>query len=347
LQRQVRDDVTLNSLRAIAAAYGGIPGRKSLIWLASEFPNYFNPDLMVSSSDPNNPFLRIFEALNDANIAVYPVDVNGLDPSFGFGGSQIASLRNPMGNVIGMRPDPSIAVGNNGAGTAFDRLNSLGTPTVRENVREIAEITGGLPFYGSNDLVKAMTHADQDSGHYYLLGYYLPGGERARVGRRTLKVEVRQPGLKVRSRTRLFVAASSQQGGDDVNVASRSPLEFTTLPLRVRFDAARQTADGLVPFEIMLEGTEVSLEPPLNLIALDLVAVTRNERGELYDRVGRTLEGKISSETGFRKKVVSLADKIRIPSGGGTARFIVRDQVSGKIGSVIVELQAPAVALQQ
>ena len=67
-----RVGTTLNALTTIANRLAGVPGRKNLIWVSSAFP------LMLRTSGTAQLLDRAARAVDDANIAIYPVDARGL-----------------------------------------------------------------------------------------------------------------------------------------------------------------------------------------------------------------------------------------------------------------------------
>jgi len=81
----LRARATIETLTSIARSLSGIRGRKNLIWISESFPISIAPDAEFGS----NPFagVRIYadevkaaaNALTDAQVAVYPVDVRGLE----------------------------------------------------------------------------------------------------------------------------------------------------------------------------------------------------------------------------------------------------------------------------
>jgi VWFA-related protein len=80
----VRIQRTMEALRAIARHAAGYPGRKNLLWIASNFPVWPTRD----SATRENPFMstgidwkdvdELINALADARIAVYPSYAAGL-----------------------------------------------------------------------------------------------------------------------------------------------------------------------------------------------------------------------------------------------------------------------------
>src|SRR5665213_2396182 len=79
---------TLDAFRNIAGAYASIPGRKSLIWVAGGFPFTIAGSKAggtgLAAMDQDGvldvlpDYQKTWEKLNDANMALYPVDMHGL-----------------------------------------------------------------------------------------------------------------------------------------------------------------------------------------------------------------------------------------------------------------------------
>ena len=128
-----RDPYTaVDMLTHIGEYLDGIPGRKNLIWVAGTFP------LSISPEEGNSPLAdqikAAINALAQAQIAVFPADVSGVDP-------------------------------NPAAGTF------VASKAAEE---EIASLTGGRAFYSDNGLVDILNTATEDGGNYYTLTYSPP-----------------------------------------------------------------------------------------------------------------------------------------------------------------------------
>lgn len=88
----IRASATADAFEAIARHMGGLPGRKNLIWMSAGFP--FKPIvrqriLGVQAQSPietprdfSPDLKRASKALNDANVALYPVDYQGLNGNY-------------------------------------------------------------------------------------------------------------------------------------------------------------------------------------------------------------------------------------------------------------------------
>ncbi|MDT8070552.1 MAG: VWA domain-containing protein [Terriglobia bacterium] len=72
---------TLASLEQLAGALAGVPGRKSVIWATAGFPFILDdPESFENrGTELMDDYARIWKLLNSASVAVYPVDVTGLN----------------------------------------------------------------------------------------------------------------------------------------------------------------------------------------------------------------------------------------------------------------------------
>jgi VWFA-related protein len=176
--------LTLQGMQAIAQSVSGIPGRKAMVWATAGFPFILNGDINQEFGDLQPLFERTWQLLNDANIAVYPVDVRGLvNPLY-----IAADVRWMSPNLVTRQMD----------------LHAITIGTFQT----FAEMTGGRAFYNRNDLDKCFEDAAQDSVSYYLLGYYLDR-TGAKTGWRELNVKVAAPHADVRARKGFFLTDSS------------------------------------------------------------------------------------------------------------------------------------------
>ena len=83
----LRDQVyiTQAALEAIAEHLSGLPGRKKLVWISGSFPAISPSGRSSLSGGTLNEYLDFtpqikhsIEALNGANVAVYPIDPRGI-----------------------------------------------------------------------------------------------------------------------------------------------------------------------------------------------------------------------------------------------------------------------------
>jgi len=319
---------TVDCMEAIAQAYSGIPGRKSLIWITGGFPmmlNLYDPVVTVYQERR----ARMFDHLNSANIAVYPVDARGLvNPDFISAADHVPVLGGGFGWVETM--DFNV----------FAHMETLNT------FRDVADMTGGRAFFNTNDLSHAVDKAATDSSSYYLLGFYVKAGAR-KPGWRKLKVKVNRPGLRVRARQGYFVPGEARPSKEDrhrdVLMALYSPFESTALPVTVRWtrQSRADAANSMVSFEVLLDSHSIVIdEANGNRFSVDLVAVATtpdlNVVGNLSQEFNHTLAPSVLAK--IRSKGLTFSGQFKMPPGEYTAKFVVRDNLSGRIGSVTAPL---------
>jgi VWFA-related protein len=335
---------TLDAFRNIAGAYAGVPGRKSMIWVTGGFPlslDGYKPGSMPgldkdSLVDMLPLYERTWQVLNDANISLYPVDMHGLqntsapDATYSMrrGGQSSRQLAN---------------YSNNRQAKNADTIGTLQT---------FAGMTGGKAFYNDNDLVAGLRGAVSDSESSYLVGYYLRNG--ATSGWHKLTVEVSHPGAHVRARSGFFVmrhdpanAAAADVKDMDVQLAMSSPMNFTGVPFSVRWlgngpelkpdSVSTRTNKRTVGFQIILPAHTTTIdEANQNQIALSFFGIARTQAATDVADFVKKMDGQLKPEVATRMREAGLKfdSTIELVPGRYNVRFVVRDNLSGRVGSV-------------
>jgi hypothetical protein len=323
---------TLEGMQQLAQALGGFPGRKSLIWAGGGFPFSVSDNTMQlapAGRDTLNDVLPMYEhtwqLLNDAQISLYPVDVKGLQvvsmPS--------ASIRNPGKNY-----------GRNMRWTNLDTQATLET---------FASMTGGRAYFNSNDLEKGFRNAVNDSSEYYMLGYYLDRS-KTKAGWRKLAVKVKRDHTEVRARSGFFVTNATidpeNSRNNDISSALQSPLDYTSLALVVRWDkieAGKEPGKKHVNYEMHL-APDASLVDAAddNHAVLEFLTLAKTDEGKAVDHpMGQKIDVHLTAEklAAIRQKGLVYDGALDLASGDYTVRFVVRDDLSGRMGSVAAPLK--------
>ena len=321
-QEQMAAQLTIQAFAQIAQAYAGIPGRKSLIWASSGFPfSITNNDMGMTVRSSFSDFLPLYERtwqlLNDVPMAVYPVDLRGLvtlQP-----GAEISR--------------PSADYAHNARFDHFQRLSTFD---------RVAKATGGRAFVNSNDIAGAFRKAADDSTSYYVVGYYRNSTDR-KPGWRKLNVTVSRPGLQVRTRSGFFVsdtAASPDAVRErELRTAMNAPLDYTAIPFtaQVNFPSAASVGKRLVKFQLILAPNSIFVDQTdNNHMKLDVVALAKSPDGLFRRRVGQSIEGHLTATTlqEERQHGTSYNYQMELDPGEYTLRFLVRDELDGRIGTV-------------
>jgi len=319
---------TLASLEQIAQAFGGLPGRKTLIWASSGFP-FFVEDphaLLGFGTDTLADYERTFRAMNTANIAVYPIDAVGLfNPSYAQ--YDVARSGNPRLTRPSNRP-------------VYDRYQQS-----QDTLRAFASATGGNACLNTNNLAKCVQQAEQDSDAYYMLAYYLPADDR-KPGWHKLKVTVDRKDTHVRARTGFLVTnpeviKQNDTRKTEILTALASPVDYTSLPFIVGWGDIKpddaHPGRVLARFKVGLPTEALTIDADQkNHLQLDVVALAFTDKKQEAGEFTKTIEAHLKPETldAVRRGGIKISDEISLPKGKFTVRFVVRDDLGGRIGTV-------------
>jgi VWFA-related protein len=329
-ERPIED--TMQAFLSIAWSLSGVPGRKSLIWATGSFPFYLDSP----SFRPPDPRLaalyeRAMEALNDAQISVYPVDVRGL---VGYAGPSEAANTNWV-----RRPGmggPAFA--------AASMAQSERQYSTIANMETFASMTGGHAFFNRNDLTTGFRQAAEDSASYYVLGYYL-NSQNTKPGWRKLRVKLEGRHSEVRAREGFFVGTSTMDAESahqaDVNFALTSPFESTGIPMMVRWNSATASTEkgAKSEFAIVVPAGSVVKESDDNRFDLEFVWEADRDGAPAW-RDGKTMKGSTDSQSlaRIRREGVIYKNFLQLTPGEYKIHFVVRNNLNGRIGSVTAPL---------
>ncbi len=171
-----RMQLSLKTLRMIAAVETGKPGRKLLIWIGPGWPMLAGPGYQQSERGQRSEFntiVEISQLLHDARITLY--NINGFDP-----GSSAQLMRRDFYKSF-LKPVKSAHEGQPG---------NLSVPV-------FAVHSGGRVYNGTGDLAALINNCVAEAKAYYTLGFDPASAEHADEYHE-LGVEVDKPGLKAR-----------------------------------------------------------------------------------------------------------------------------------------------------
>ncbi|MBI2678453.1 MAG: VWA domain-containing protein [Candidatus Koribacter versatilis] len=314
-----RIDATLQALQHISQAFAAIPGRKSLIWISGGIPFQTEEPVGLNRFGGRNweptttrdfrlLYSQTFQALNQANVAVYPVDPRGVT------GTHNIAYSNP-----------------------------------RAGMQVLADMTGGRFFSENNDLSGLFQKAADDCADYYMLAYYLPAD--LKPGWHELKVKVTGSGRAARARNGFFTVAPPKGEKEvaerrrlEIDMALVSPLNYTSLPIAVRWLGAPSGsgASKTARFQISVAPSGIFAdESQNNAMNLEFVAVVRDGRGKDVDHFGQHIEGNLKPAilTRLRQEGLNYNNAVVVTPGDYQVRFVVRDNLTGRTGSVLAPLK--------
>jgi VWFA-related protein len=180
-------DRKLLALQSIVQSVGKLSQKKSLI--------YFSNGISQSGVDNQSALRAATAAAVKANVAIYPLDVRGLQALPAGGEAQNASLHGQS------------------AYTGASVLNDLNSnAATQETLSTLAADTGGKAFFDSNDFGGVFSQVQKDTSAYYILGY--SSSNRLKDGRfRHIKVQVNRPDLKLEYRAGYYAGRDFEHSG--------------------------------------------------------------------------------------------------------------------------------------
>jgi len=321
-------ETTMNAFLGIAWSLSGVPGRKSLIWATGGFPFSIDSPSTVPGGYLSELYERTMLALNDAQVSVYPVDVRGLvNVSMFAEGARSGSV----------------------SGTAASRQLSnrmwLHQSKI-DTLNDFADMTGGKAFYNTNDLAGSFKRAADDAASYYMVGYYLDTHNN-KPGWRKLQVKVDRKDTDVRSRNGFFVTNATMNPlitrDRDLGNALHSPIEGTGVPVTVQWLSVSAEGDKKkAVFMAHMPAGSLSFDPAgRDQLNFDFAALAYNDKdgkeaGQASQRFTRPVpESQIAS---VRANGLNFRNALELGPGKYTVRFVVRDNITGKVGSVTAPL---------
>jgi VWFA-related protein len=366
---QLRDlvELELRGLDMLAQSLAGIPGRKTILWLTGNFPfdldnpnSYLSPTSMNQyqivrpaggsgrdgiAASPGTPGFQVpttslidssdlqvlrplyeqaMQSLARAGVAVYPVDTRG---------------------VLVYSPGAEISSADLPTSRAQSSTAAFSDAAIRSSMRTFASNTGGKACFGTNDMSDCLQQAISDSQAYYLLGYYRER-QNNKPGWRKFKIEVDQAGAEVLAPDGYFYSTGSPDTKEaqqrDIKSALLSPVNFSGLQFAVSLHPAAQSGKGTLQdlkFDLRIPPTSLTPDPTgNNRMSFAIVCTAGTGKGASVDTVAQNLEGTPKPESMERmtREGVTYSNVLHLPSGPYLLHFVIRDNLNGRIGSVVV-----------
>jgi hypothetical protein len=257
-------------------------------------------------------------ALNNASVAIYPVDARGVtNPAISMpSGSPRQSLP----------PQMPWNVEANSTHTMFD----------------LAQQSGGRVIRNGNDIAGGIRRAMDDSRLSYVLAYY-PSHGTWDGKYHHLKVAVNRRGVEVLHR-RGYFAMPNEGAVEDYRGAmlraAASPLDATGLGLAVRVPNRGVKAQEPLELKIQLDPGELQYQEAggQRFVALNVLFVFRDGDGR---NIGggqplRNVRLRVQNQGQARSEPLVLDAHEPMREGARELRAVVRDATSGALGSLTV-----------
>lgn len=337
LESKAAASLTVQALQQIAKAFRGLPGRKSLIWASSGFPFSLSPSspLMCEPACPvhgrdelQSAYDDLWRMMNDAQIAIYSVDLRSADLStfMSTGGVRPSDLGDPQFDTDAQ---------------ARSKMQDTNT-----TLQLFADNTGGKAFLGGSNLIQSFRQAVQDDSSYYMLGYYVSPRSTA-PGWHQISVTISRKGAHARYRNGLFLSrdTSSTSAREDVQLALISPLDFVGVPVSVTWsgsEAGKSAGKARVQFDLVMPANFTSVdESDQNHMVVDVAVVARSQSGGVVAELSQRIDTHLKADglEQIRHSGMTYRSGLQLPPGEYTVRFVVRDSLGNRMGSVAAPLK--------
>jgi VWFA-related protein len=332
---QNRVHATVEAMKAIADHVSSLPGRKNLIWVSGSFPIAFGFDntqqnIFAEKQSFDSDIADAVRALNNASLAVYPVDARGLLAP-GMLNTASTSLTNQMSQT------EQLSVGQQSISFREMPIDSSLT------MEALAHGTGGRAYYNNNDIYGSIRQAIDDSQVTYTIGYY-PAGIKWDGKYHNIKVEVQRPGVKIQSRKGYFALPepklTPQVRQAVIAEVARNPLDATGIGMtavvhQVGTMRALKTSVLFDLRDVRMEQTGGAYSGAVDIVMLDL-----NDQNKILGATDQTFQLKLPPDLYAKllKEGVSLTKELPIAPDAVQLRVVVRDANTGTMGTVRIPM---------
>jgi len=316
-------DRRLEALRSVSEKLSHLEQKKSLI--------YFSSGMNRTGIENQSELRAAVNAAVRSNLAIYTMDLRGLQAIVAGGEAQNASLRGTS------------------AYSGQSMINALNSNfTTQETLVTLASDTGGRAFLDSNDFSQVFKGVQQDTSTYYLLGYH--STNLARDGRyRRITVKVNLPGVKIDYRRGYYAPADYQHSTKEdkelqLEQELASELPVTDLPLYLstayfRLDASK----FFIPISLVVPGSQIPFtrSSDRDQATLDIIGVVLDSEHHPLTRIRDTVKLAVDTSSEVRKKNVQYDNGLSLPPGKYHLKFVVRENETGRMGSFETDLEIP------
>ena len=292
---------------------------------------YFSSGMDRTGIENQSQLRSATNAAVRANMAIYTMDIRGLQALVPGGEAQNASLR-------GTSP-------YSGKSTLSQYDSNL---TTQETLVTLAGDTGGRAFLDTNDFSRVFNGVQQDTSLYYLLGYH--SNNPARDGRfRRITVRINRPGLKIDFRRGYYAPADFQHSTRDdrerqLDDELASDLSTTDLPVYLSAAYFRiGDRKFYVPVSIVVPGSQIPFtrNNDQDRATLDVLGVMTDTDKRPVGQIRDTVKLALNTSQLVQRKNVQYNSGFVLPPGQYHLKFVVRENQSGRLGSFETDLTVP------
>jgi VWFA-related protein len=315
----------MDSLRELVRSQEKLPGRKVILYLA---------DGLAFPVDRRDAVDTMIGYANRVGVSFYTIDTRGLtteDPML----KSLSSLERAGAESSAQVSDPQHGH------LQDDDVQLTAVSSTTENMRELAESTGGFAVANTNEIAAPMQRMMEDIRTHYELAY-TPTSTDYDGHFRKIEVKVSRPKVTVQTRKGYF--ALPELNGEPLQPyelvalnainARPSPVEFPFKFALMKFRPAPEAVEYEVAFEVPVAGLKAVTDPKTgkSRVQTSLVALIHDAKGEIVGKVSRDVAREISSAdlTQPGSDRILYAESVELPKGHYVVDTAVTDEQAGK-----------------
>jgi VWFA-related protein len=316
-------DRELFALRAVAKSLEKINEKKSLL--------YFSGGISRDGIENQASLRSAINAAVRANLAIYSVDVRGLQAISPLGDASTGSLR---------------GTGAYGGGALLKNMNA--NFDSQEVMSTLSTDTGGKAFFDSNDFAPAFAQVQRDTSAYYAIGFR--STDPARDGRyRKLTIKINRPGIKLEHRPGYYAPADFKHSGREDRERELNEQLASDLPatdMAVYLDALYFRLDEnrfFVPVSLIVPGSQIPFVKggDKDKATLDIIGSVIDEAKRPIGQARETVKLNLDPSLQARQKNIQYTTSFNLPPGKYQLKFVVRENQTGRMGSFEAEITLP------
>jgi len=331
-------------LVGVARHLATIPGHKDAVWVTSDNVLADWTDKAVGSDKGSKHIegfsLRVQEAMNEAHVALYPLDASHLEGSGIDADLQTRNVAVEPGavNVPTGNKQPALdnlQVSGDARGGRNTAQMQQDVHAIQGGMRQLAEGTGGRAIGRSGDITNALNSVVQDGLATYLLSFSPDTAADDQYHLLTVKLTTRR-GFTLRYRTGYFYAKEATTLKERFQRAMWQPLDLNEIAVSAH---PTTSADG-VALKLNIAAGDLALKQDHDRLVdkLDIFLIQR-DRDEVRARVTGQSLGLALLPATYQKLLAQglpFEQVVHQVQDAGSVRIIVVDGNSGRIGSITV-----------
>ena len=348
----LRAYMSLGTARFAIDSMRQLPGRKSLVLISGGLPI-----LSTQAGSAAGNVSNIINALTDratrAGVAIHTMDIKGLSAQSGVARFTDTPARSALPTTI------DELRGGRGGRAGFGRTVNeqiIGNSNVMQDqlgLKTLASNTGGIAVLNRNSFDEGLGKIIDASEGYYLLAYTPQGGKFDGDFRR-VEIKVKREGLRVYSR-RGYLAREEKTGNaaktkeEQMLAAIQSPLASRDVDLdAVLLYKAVPPDRGTINIHLVIDPQKLEFEQSAerHQASLDIAGFVFDESGKMRGGFSETVNASLNYQEYSRvtKGGFTYSANTSLPAGVYQVRIGVRDNKTGKLGTLSRYLEVPDLA---